>query len=151
VRAWWLVALAIGGCKDAPPSGAPALKPEWLTAPADEPVATIMLREADRAAGEGRKVLLYVGASWCEPCQLFHEAVAAGKLDAELGGLRFVAFDLDHDRRRLAMAGCSSDMIPLFARPTAEGRCDATARVAGAMKGDGAVPYLVGKIRELGR
>jgi hypothetical protein len=40
-------------------------------------------------------------------------------------------------------------MIPLFARVTPEGRCDEAERVAGAMKGPRAVPYLLAKVREL--
>lgn len=67
-------------------------------------------------------MLVYVGATWCEPCQRFHDAVANGDLDEELQRVRFLEFDLDEDKARLREAGYTSRLIPLFAVPTADGR-----------------------------
>ncbi len=65
---------------------------------------------------------MYVGAPWCEPCQVFHQALVAGELDRELSGVRFVEFDLDRDAEPLRAAGYAAPMIPLFALPEASGR-----------------------------
>ncbi len=106
--------------------------------------------ELSRAESDGRKLVIYVGASWCEPCVRFHDAVLSGELDAELAGVRFLELDADvHERiRGEADLGCASRMIPLFARPTAEGRCGAE-RVEGAIKGEGAVGFILPRLRVL--
>src|SRR5690606_16767152 len=53
---------------------------------------------AEKAGNGGfTRVLVYVGATWCEPCQYFHESVTQGKLDRELQGVLFIEFDLDQD------------------------------------------------------
>ena len=131
-----------------------APKPEILKAAPGLADGRVWVRtEMKRAEMEQRKLVIYVGASWCEPCVRFHDAVLAGQLDRELAGVRFLELDADvHERiRGEADLGCSSRMIPLFARPTAEGRCGAE-RVEGAIKGDGAVgfilPRLVGLLRD---
>lgn len=106
--------------------------------------------ELSRAEADGRKLVIYVGASWCEPCVRFHDAVLSGELDRELAGVRFLELDADqHERiRGEADLGCASRMIPLFARPTAEGRCGAE-RVEGAIKGEGAVGFILPRLRVL--
>lgn len=132
---------------------APAAGPssvDLMSAPAgDEPVEAIMVRELERARREGRDVLIYVGAEWCEPCKRFHDAAAAGELDDDFPTLRLVEFDADRDGARLKAAGCASKLIPLFARPTEEGRCDPDRRHMGGVKGDGAVPFLTTRLEAM--
>lgn len=126
-------------------------KPEILKAPPGLADGRAWVRaEMERADEEQRKLVLYVGASWCEPCVRFHDAVLAGQLDRELAGVRFLELDADQHEalRSEADLGCGSRMIPLFARPTAEGRCGAE-RVEGAIKGDGAVGFILPRLREL--
>lgn len=126
-------------------------KPEILKAPAELADGRAWVRsELERAAKEQRKLVIYVGASWCEPCVRFHDAVLSGALDGELAGVRFLELDADRHERILGEAelGCASRMIPLFARPTAEGRCGAP-RVEGAIKGEGAVGFILPRLREL--
>jgi hypothetical protein len=122
---------------------------EIVTAPPGaEDVTAVVRREAERAHGDGHNLVLYVGAQWCEPCQRFHEAARAGKLDAAFPRLRLLEFDLDRDQARLGRAGCSSKLIPLFARPDAEGRCS-NARVEGSIKGDAAVADIAPRLAQI--
>lgn len=123
-------------------------KVEFLAAPPSGEVAPIVNREQERAAREGRKVLVYVGATWCEPCQRFHHAAQSGKLDAAFPGLRFVEFDSDRDGERLASAGYVSRFIPLFARPGSDGRASGR-QIEGSIKGEGAVDEIAPRLRQL--
>jgi thiol-disulfide isomerase/thioredoxin len=160
---WAACSVLLSGC-EAPPSEGVArpvteqgtaadvrtsqAKPEILKAPRELADGRAWVQaELARAAKDQRKLVIYVGASWCEPCVRFHDAVLAGRLDRELAGVRLLELDADvHERiRGEADLGCSSRMIPLFARPTAEGRCGAE-RVEGAIKGDGAVGFILPRL-----
>jgi hypothetical protein len=110
--------------------------------------AELIQREMDRAAKDGRMLLVYVGATWCEPCQRFHDAAAAGELDSAFPGLRLLEFDRDRDEPLLLQAGCASEYIPLFAKPTPDGRCSGE-RLEGAIKGEGAVAYITPRLKSL--
>ncbi|MBC8072021.1 MAG: hypothetical protein IAG13_27105, partial [Deltaproteobacteria bacterium] len=87
------------------PTAASTAKPEFVRVTANERTVDALVREAETAAhGEQRRLLVYVGASWCEPCQRFHDAVAQGQLDRELAGIRFLEFDADVDTAALTAA-----------------------------------------------
>lgn len=126
-------------------AGAPLI--EWVAAP-DGDVASIARQEAERARRDGRRLLVYVGAAWCEPCQRFHHAAEAGQIQRGLPPLRMLEFDLDRDGERLSAAGYASKMIPLFAVPGPDGRGDG-ARIEGSIKGDGAVANIVPRLSAL--
>jgi thiol-disulfide isomerase/thioredoxin len=143
--AFVLFVFGLAGC-GTPTPPAPK-KIEWVTAPSG-PVAPIVKSEEARAQREGRRVLVYVGATWCEPCRRFHEAVKSGQLDEQFGQLRFVEFDLDRDNERLAEAGYMPKMIPLLAVPDAEGLATAH-RMEGSIKGAGAVAQMAPRLRAL--
>jgi thiol-disulfide isomerase/thioredoxin len=96
----------------------------------------------------GARTLVYVGASWCEPCQHFHRAVEAGELDAVLPGVRFIEYDIDLAKPALAEAGYQARLIPIFARPGSDGRASG-AIVAGSIKGEGAVQNIVPRLQTL--
>jgi len=146
-----------GGSSDDPGSGAstsPAgardqrtAHPRFVPAPPGD-VPAIVQKEVARARSEGRRLVVYEGASWCEPCQHFHAAVAQGDLDAAFPSLTLLEFDADRDRDRLIAAGYGSPYIPLFALPGKDGRA-AGPKAAGGIKGDGVVPYLTKKLDEL--
>lgn len=152
--------VALAGCgRDAPaseqatPPLAPAAPPssagvEFVPAPADGDVQTIVHEELARAKSEGRKLLVYVGATWCEPCQRFHQAAKEGKVDALFPGLRLVEFDLDRDKPRLVVAGYRSRMIPLFALPRADG-AGSGEQIEGSIKGPGAVDQIAPRLTAL--
>lgn len=115
---------------------------------ADSDVATLVAGERERAAAAGRKLVVYVGAAWCEPCQRFHEAAKRGELDDDFPELTLVEFDLDEDRDRIHAAGYSSKLIPLFVLPGSDGR-GSDRRFEGGVKGDRAVALLSRRLRTL--
>ncbi|MEZ4381394.1 MAG: thioredoxin family protein [Nannocystaceae bacterium] len=129
--------------ESAPRQSAPELRPA-----SDGPVAPLVAAAQAEAAAEGRPLVVYVGASWCEPCVAFHDALAAGELDAQLPPARFLEFDLDRDQQRLTEAGYTSRLIPLFVVPEADGRAGSR-RVEGGVKGPRAVANLVGRLQPL--
>ncbi len=153
------VTLSSLGCSDAKVRAAPTAEAssaspaptghvEWIALPASVDPASFVQRESARAAADGKKLVIYVGATWCEPCQRFHQAAAAGQLDTSLGGVRFI--DLDHDAQAPAIEalGCGSRLIPLFSLPGADGRCT-DRRVEGGIKGDGAVAFITPRLTTL--
>ena len=84
------------------------------------------------------RVLVYVGASWCEPCQRFHQAVEHGELNGTLNGLRFLEFDQDRDAPALKAAGYVYQYIPVLALPDPDGRNHGR-MISGSIKGPKAV------------
>jgi thiol-disulfide isomerase/thioredoxin len=84
------------------------------------------------------RVLVYVGASWCEPCQRFHQAVEHGELNGTLDGLRFLEFDQDQDAAALKTAGYLYQYIPVLALPDPDGRNHGK-MISGSIKGTRAV------------
>ena len=148
------------GCKTAPdgsssePGGATSAVPKQAdphvrfepAPPGDLP--GVVQSAVSKAAASGRRLVVYEGATWCEPCQRFHAAVAAGELDATFPNLTFLELDADRDRERIIAAGYSSEYIPLFALPGKDGRA-AGPEASGGIKGDGAVPYLTNKLKML--
>ncbi len=133
----------------ADPHDTPPAKRRPELRPAGEgPVADLVAEELRTAQADRRKLVVYVGAPWCEPCVAFHDALLAGELDAELPATRFLEFNMDRDQERLALAGYTSRLIPLFVRPQADGRAGAQ-RIEGGIKGPGAVANLSGRLRPL--
>ncbi len=139
----------------APQASAPQPKEEkaklpvdLVAAPADGEVQELVVRELARARADGRRLLVYVGATWCEPCQRFHQAARAGQVDALFPGLRLLEFDLDRDRARLEKAGYTSRMIPLFALPRLDGMASGE-QIEGSIKGSGAVDQIAPRLRGL--
>lgn len=117
-------------------------KPVLIAAPAEGEVAAIVQAELARASGQ---LVVYVGATWCDPCKVFHDALVAGQLDRELAGVRFVEFDMDRDKERLADAGYMSRYIPLLAVPGPDGRASGR-QIEGAIKGPGAATHILARL-----
>ena len=111
-------------------------------------VPTIVRAEREKAAQDGRQLLVYVGATWCEPCQRFHHAAQRGDLDGDFPDLTILEFDLDEDRDRVRDAGYSSKLIPLFVLPGPDGRASRR-RFEGGPKGDRAVTEISARLRRL--
>jgi thiol-disulfide isomerase/thioredoxin len=141
---------------NAEPSGAPTfagpLAPtaqvRFVTPPPTGDVAPIIKEELAQAQKENRRVLVYVGATWCDPCQRFHHAAAQGLLDKDFPNLTLVEFDADRDNPRLLAAGYGSQYIPLFALPRPDGRASGR-HIQGSIKGDGAVAEITPRLKEL--
>lgn len=100
------------------------------------------------ARAEGRTPLVYVGATWCEPCQYFHRAAERGELDASLPRLALLELDRDRDGARLDAAGYSSRMIPLFVVPGEDGRAT-TRHIEGSIHGPGSPAQIAPRLRAL--
>lgn len=127
------------------PAEAGPTKPRIIPAPEAGEVPAIVREEAARPGG---KLVVTVGASWCEPCRVFHDAVQGGQLDQPLAGVRFLEFDIDRDRERLQAAGYTSRLVPLFALPDAEGRASGR-QIEGGIKGQGAVEHIMARLQPL--
>jgi hypothetical protein len=131
--------------KDVP---APSPHVRMTPAPSDGDVEPIVREELARAAVDKRRLVVYVGASWCEPCQRFHGAAQSGQLDTMFPDLTLLEFDLDRDGKRLTSAGYVSKFIPLFALPAADGRASGK-QVDGGIKGEGAIAYMTTRLQAL--
>jgi thiol:disulfide interchange protein len=141
-----LVALALlAACqKSEPPHG----KLELVDAQGSAELAPVIATEVARAQHDGKRLLVYLGASWCEPCTHFHDAAAAGQLDAAFGDLRLLVFDADRDNDALERAGYTYQMIPLFALPKPDGRSSGK-QIEGSIKGADAVQQIAPRLRAL--
>ena len=141
-----VAALSLCACKG---TALPQGKARFITAAAEpERVDLLVTQTRQASSAEHRTLLVYAGATWCEPCRHFHEAVEAGKLDAEFGTLDFLAFDVDRDNERLAFANYNTGMIPLLAVPDEHGRGNERF-MSGSIKGDGAVAEMTPRLKAL--
>lgn len=111
--------------------------PHFTKFPGEQTVAAEFI-EQTLADHQDRRVMVYVGAEWCEPCQRFHDAVEAGELDDTFPDLELVEFDLDKHKPALTEAGYGSRLVPLFSVPNDEGK-DQDLRMEGSIKGEAAV------------
>jgi len=143
------------GCKSAqdeprpsPGSAARVAHVQLQDAPTSGDVDAVVRDALAKTSAEKRHLVVYVGATWCEPCQRFHEAAAKGDLDATFPDLDILVFDLDRDGERLAAAGYVSKYIPLFALPKVDGTSSGK-QVEGGIKGEGAVAFITPKLQSL--
>jgi thiol-disulfide isomerase/thioredoxin len=125
-----------------------AAKPAFVDAGDATDVPQRVLAEVERSRTDGRRVVVYVGASWCEPCKRFHDAVERGELDAALANIRFLEFDSDRHGAALDAAGFGGRLIPRFALPGDDGRGSGKA-IEGGTKGDDAVAHIMARLGPL--
>lgn len=131
----------------ASPAVTPSSKPEFVSA--SEGDAAVVVRDALHIAQQQqRRLVVYVGATWCEPCQAFHDAVERGELDDALAGVRLLEFDSDHDGDRLRSAGYGGRYIPRFVLPQPDGH-GSERRMEGGIKGEGAVANIMERLGPL--
>lgn len=121
---------------------------ELVEAPPVLDVALYVSGALANAEQAHKRLLVYVGASWCEPCRRFHDAAAAGQLDETFGNVRFLVFDADRDKDALQRAGYISELIPLFALPGPDGKASGK-QISGSIKGDGAVAQITPRLQAL--
>jgi hypothetical protein len=131
----------LGGCQEPHGGGAPR-RPELVPA-ADGPVDQVVRAALADAHHQGRRLVVYVSATWCQPCERFQAALRSGKLDPYFPDLRFLKFDHDHDVARLETAGYGGTYIPRFVVPAADGRGTAQ-RMEGGTKADDTVFTSIG-------
>jgi hypothetical protein len=133
----------------AAPSASPARGTvEFVAYSAKEALDSFVMKELTRADKDRKKLLIYVGAPWCEPCVRFHEAAGRGELDRVFPDLRLIDLDRDRDENELRQTSCLSPMIPMFAKPTPRGNCSEK-MIHGGIKGDGAVDHIVPRLEKL--
>ena len=126
--------------------GRPANAPKFVSVAANGPVEPLI---ADVVAkNKDKTVLVYAGATWCEPCQRFHHALEEGKLDSQLANFLFVQFDADTDRDRIIEAGYKSVYIPLFWIPQADGHAS-NRHIEGSITGEGSPAEITPRLLAL--
>ena len=116
-----------------------------VTASQDTDALSLVRTERLKAKAEGRVLVVYAGASWCEPCKRFKDQIHTGRLDEKLPHVTLLAFDADRDTDRLAAAGYHFSFIPFVALPGADGRPTDTQEARG--KGSNAWTELVAKLQ----
>lgn len=125
--------------EQAPPSRPPRGKrPALVHAEPAVSVAPQVEEALRQAKNDGYDLLVYASADWCEPCKQFEQALDAGELDQLLADVRLIKYDFDRDRTRLAAAGYTTELVPLYVVPDADGRATSR-RIEGSIKADDAV------------
>ncbi len=102
-----------------PPPSKPG--PELVPVLTEGRVDTIVRAELARAKRDHRKLVIYVGGQWSEPCKQFEQMVASGALRDEFPDLRLLKFDSE-DEPRLRAANYFFQVLPTFAIPAENGR-----------------------------
>jgi hypothetical protein len=144
-----VVIAALAACESTPaPPPPPAAHLELVEAPGAGDVVQIISGAVTEATRDHKRLLVYEGAAWCEPCRHFHDAAAAGQLDQTFGNLRLLVFDADRDGEALAQAGYRSELIPLFAIPRPDGTSSGK-QIEGAIKGQDAVAQITPRLQKL--
>jgi hypothetical protein len=135
-----LVALAAlpAACQEPHPSH----RPDIVVA-GSGPADAVVRGAVGQAGKQGRRVVVYVSATWCQPCERFQAALRAGELDAYFPDLRFLKFDHDQDAGRLETAGYAGEYLPRFVVPAPDGRGTAQ-RMEGGTKAEDAVFTSIG-------
>jgi hypothetical protein len=129
--------LLAAACQRPEPSAARPRHVELVDA-SRGPVDAVVRAAQDAARRDRRRLLVYVSAGWCEPCERFQAAVRAGALDASFPDLRLLKFDSDRDLEPLAFAGYDGQYIPRFVVPGPDGRAT-DRRMEGATKAEDTV------------
>lgn len=110
----------------------------------DSDALTLIRTRRLEAKAESRVLVVYVGATWCEPCKKFKAEVQSGRLDDRLGKVTLLAFDADKDGDRLGASGYTYKFVPFVALPAADGHPADTQEATG--KGGQAWRELLGKL-----
>lgn len=144
MRRWSFLGLTVAlvlACQN-PRKGPP--RPELVEAVAGvEPVAELVRARLAAAQRDGHRLVVYVSASWCQPCERFQASLRSGALDAYLPGVRFLKFDHDRDRDALAASGYAGEYLPRFVLPEADGR-GSERRIEGGTKAEDTVFTSIG-------
>lgn len=143
-----VLSLGSSSCTKSSPPAVANPHARILTGNPNGDLAPVVAKQFAASKAENRTLLVYVGATWCEPCKRLHEAVEKGQLDADFPDLDLIAFDADMDAERLEWAGYHSQMIPALTVPNADGKASER-KLEGSIKGDGAVGEITPRLRAL--
>lgn len=126
-----LAALAAGGALALPSSGSPTI--QWLTS---------YTKALARAKGEGKRLLVDVGAKWCPPCrEMLAKTYTDPAVLAAAGRYIPVLVDFDKDAELTARLGVDSLPTVLLLGP--DGRV--IARRSGFQDAHSLVDFLAGR------
>lgn len=105
------------------PAAAPTPGGKLVVTPADADTDAISTIRTARlqAKAQGRVLVVYVSATWCDPCKKLKSEIEAGHLDSRLGKTTLLAFDADRDAERLLGAGYSFKFVPFVALAGTDG------------------------------
>jgi len=135
---------ATTGTTPSDPSIPTPTAPKVTNASQDTDALTAIRTERLKAKAEGRVLVVYVSATWCEPCKHFKDELASGRLDKKLAKVTLLAFDADRDLDRLGAAGYTFKFVPFVALPGSDGR--PTDRQEATGHGGNAWRELLGKL-----
>ena len=101
-----------------------------------------------KASAEKRRVVVYVGATWCEPCQRFHQAAerasSTRRSPTSTSSYSTPIATVSGSRR----PATTRKLIPLFALPGADGTASGK-QIEGGIKGDGAVACIAPRLEKM--
>jgi thiol-disulfide isomerase/thioredoxin len=118
--------------------------PKIVEATADADTLTLIRTQRLQAKADSRVLVVYVSATWCEPCKKFKKELDSGRLDDRLAKITFLAFDADKDMDRLGSAGYKFKFVPFVALPGVDGQPSDSQQATG--KGGDAWRELLGKL-----
>jgi hypothetical protein len=124
--------------------GAPRGHVKVIEATQDSDALSLIRTRRLEAKADNRVLIVYVSATWCEPCKKFKVELDSGRLDDRLGSVTLLAFDADKDIDRLGSAGYTFKFVPFVALPGADGRPTDKQEATG--KGGQAWRELLGKL-----
>jgi hypothetical protein len=136
-----VAALAGTACQE--PHGSLAPRRPDIVVAGPGPVDAVVRAALAQAHHDGRRLVVYISAVWCAPCERFQAALRAGELDAYFPDLRFFKFDHDQDAPRLEAVGYAGNYLPRFVVPAEDGRGTAQ-RMEGGTKADDTVFTSIG-------
>jgi hypothetical protein len=137
-----LTVTILAGCQEPHGGTAPVRRPELVLA-GPGPADTVVRSALGQAHQQGRRLVVYVSATWCKPCERFQASLRAGELDPYFPDLRFFKFDHDQDAERLEVAGYGGEYLPRFVVPAEDGRGTGQ-RMEGGTKADDTVFTSIG-------
>jgi hypothetical protein len=120
-----LVTLAAVGCQSRPsptqpPAGARGFELDEV-APG-RPLAVVLSDGAAKAKAKGLRPFLYIGATWCQPCQKLHRSLDDERMVDAFRGTYVIHLDLDAWERELPSVGLRVAQVPVFFQLDAQGK-----------------------------
>lgn len=125
-------------------AAAPRARVRIVDAAEDTDALSLVRSRRLEAKAEGRVLVVYVSATWCEPCKRLKAELESGRLDERLANVTLLAFDADRDTERLGAAGYSYRFVPFVALPGPDGHPLDSQQATG--KGGEAWRELLGKL-----
>jgi hypothetical protein len=111
-------------------------------------VRLIVLAASRAAATRGHRLLLYSCTPKSDLCGRFKGAALSGDLDGSIPAVTFIEFDGEDDHDRLAAAGYTSQVMPSFVVPAADGRASPQV-VEGGATGKAVISFLAMRLQRL--